>query len=130
MARKDYDVCKLEFVADINGLASSGTLTVDTAGDTMVLPQGFVVDSGWAHIAAGTTNNSVDIGVLGGDTDAFVDGANNSSAAVKTNFLATGTGIANTAAAGLTVVITNAGAAAIPSAATLVTVSLTGHYEY
>ena len=128
---EQFDAKVLQFQVDINALAATtGRTTVDKDGNPIVLPQGFIVDGGFVLAADGVANNTLDIGIDSGDEDAFVDGLDIAAGPVRTDILATGKGLANTARDGLTVVVKNVGSAAIPSAETIVTLSFVGHYDF
>ena len=128
---QQFDVKVLQFQVDINGLvATTGRITVDTEGNAIVLPQGFIVNGGFVLAADGVANNTLDVGIDGGDEDAFVDGLDIATGPVRTDILASGKGLANTSKDGLAVVVKNVGTAAIPGTATLVTLSFVGHYDF
>lgn len=114
----------IRYTLDINALGAT-----TTSSTTFTLPAYFRVLEGFLDADAGTTNNSLDVGISGGDTDIFFDGVDNSGGAVVGSpLLATGKGYRSTS--DQTIVVKNAGSAAIPSAETNVTITLIGQREY
>jgi len=121
----------VKLTGDLNGLASSGTLDLGT------LPDKFVVTHGYLAADQGTSNNELDLGWTGDNVtnsqNAFVDGLDNSSGSAASYFQASSAGSKaqnDDDKTGVTVQVTNAGTAAIPSSETNVTAVFHGFFDY
>ena len=132
---KIYTSHVLRFTATTNGLGIDGSTTLDSNGDAMTLPRGFVIDDGYLFVTDGVALGSVDLGISGGDVDGLVDGLDNASGAAAARFAVTvasealtGVGIANQGDVGNTLILTQRTAAEV--SATVVEIMIMGHYEF
>lgn len=132
---KIYTAHVLKFVASTAGLADGGSTTLDSNGDAMTLPRGFIIDDGFVHSTDGVATGSFDVGISGGDVDGLVDGLDNATGGGAARFAVsnvsealTGVGAPNAGDVGNTLVLTQR--TATETGTPTVTIYVMGHYEF
>lgn len=123
MTMKAYtDMITLKFEGDLNALGAAAALDLGTP------PDDFVVVDGFVDCAMGTTNNELSLGD-GTDADLYLADITFAAATIDgLDVLVTGRGTKFDGTKTLTA--TNTGSAAVPSAATALTVTLIGYMEH
>lgn len=123
-----YPFTSITYTVAIGGLvANTGETTVDSSGDSLVIPNGFVVAFGNLVADDADANNTLDIGVDGGTEDLFIDGQSIASGPV---YVATRVQAMNyRAGANSVLIVKNVGSANIPASKTA-TITLYGQQRF
>lgn len=127
MSDKNYSEMNVVVLSGVmNAVAAAGA--VDLAP---VLNKSFVVVDGFVSTDVnGTTNNELTVGDAG-DPNRYLDDVTIAAATLSGSpVLGTGKGFKSDGGANATVVATNTGSAATPSADITVSVTLYGYYDY
>lgn len=120
------------FVVDVDGLGAGANVVVDTAGDTMTLPQGFTACAGYVATSAnGALNNELSVGTTA-DPNKFLDDVTINGVRLANEPFNSNTfddPIDPTSVVGETLEVSNTGSAAIGAGTLLVTIVIIGYLD-
>lgn len=128
--KEGFNLKAYRFVVDVDGLGAGSNVVVDTAGDTMTLPQAFTACAGYVSTSAvGALNNELSVGTSG-DPNKFLDDLT-INGVLLTNAPFDGVAFDDSivGVSGETLEVSNTGSAAIGAGTLLVTIVIIGYLD-